>query len=188
MMKTIVFDFDKTLTYKDSLTILFLNEMKGWKTIYIPYYYCLKILSKLGIIPVFREKEIMFNLLFNSDISMIDLACKQLKLRFTPIMDTLYQRIQSKDNVIILSATLENYLNVLFSTSQINIIGTTIRLNNGRITIENHPSGINKLEILKSMGVNNIDEMYYDSSSDECLIPISEKWYKVKNGIIIKRS
>lgn len=186
MIKKIVFDFDRTLTYRDSLTILFLNEMKGMKKFYLVLYFLLKVLSKLKIIPIFKEKEVMLNLLFKSDIKKVEEACKQLKMTFSPVVNILRQSIDNNDEVIILSATLELYLKEVFKNMKVKIIGTTLKMSGNKISIEQHPFGIQKLNIMTNLGIKRIDEMYYDSASDEFLISICKEWNKVKKGIIIE--
>ena len=64
-MKTVVFDFDKTLTYKDSLTELFIQCIGGNFLLRF-LYFCLKVMSKLGIISVKTEKLFMIRILFKS--------------------------------------------------------------------------------------------------------------------------
>ena len=68
MSKIVVYDFDGTLSYGDSMEELFNSEMKGIKSLYRCYYYFLKVLSKLKLSTVKSEKEKMIKLLFHSAI------------------------------------------------------------------------------------------------------------------------
>ena len=77
MSKIVVYDFDGTLSYGDSMEELFNSEMKGWKSIYRCYYYFLKVLSKLKLGTVQREKEQMIKLLFHSDEKKFKTACER---------------------------------------------------------------------------------------------------------------
>ena len=78
MNKIVVFDFDGTLAdtiplcREDSLTELFLQEMKGIKFVYRIYYFALKVLAKFCIISVKTEKEQMIRFLFNSDVNKFE--------------------------------------------------------------------------------------------------------------------
>lgn len=188
MKKTIVFDFDKTLTFQDSLTVLFKNRMKGKYRVYIPLYFLLKILSKIRVVSIKKEKEWMIKILFNSNWNIFIDYCKQTaeNLELTPIANILNEKILNEDNVIVISATAEYILHYIFRTKPIVIIGTTFKVNNRKIkSITCHPFGKEKYKELIRRKITFIDEMYYDSISDENLIPLCHRWYKVKNGVIL---
>lgn len=190
MSKTVVFDFDKTLTYKDSLSELFMHEMTGWKYLLRVYYFILKMLSKLKIITVRREKEKMIQLLFDSDCALFEKKCRvQAKtIRLTPVFDLLKKYVDARDRVIVLSASSVYLLEEVFKNlPAVEIIGTDFMCRGGKILrIDKHPFSIEKYELLLKYGVGEIDEMFYDSPGDECLIPLCKKWHKVKDGVIIK--
>lgn len=189
MSKTVVFDFDKTLTYKDSLSELFMHEMTGWKYLLQVYYFILKMLSKLKIITVRREKEKMIQLLFDSDCALFEKKCREQAktIRLTPVFDLLKNHVDARDRVIVLSASSVYLLNEICKELPIEIIGTTFICRDGKIKrIEQHPFSAEKYKLLSKYGVGEIDEMFYDSPSDECLIPLCKKWHKVKDGVIIK--
>lgn len=184
-MKTIVFDFDKTLTYKDSLTQLFMEMMRGWRIIFYPYYLSLKVLSKLKIISVFREKELTMRALFPQSETALSLLLKNFAFRIelNPLNEKVTDEIVNSNQVVILSASPDVYLKELFPQCQ--VIGMQIKVDKG-IQITQHPYGEDKLKCLLDRGIKVIDEMYYDSKSDESLLPICKKAFRVKNGIIVK--
>ena len=63
---------------------------------------------------------------------------------------------------------------------------TTLKASNGRILgIDRHPFYHEKVECLKQMGIEQVDEMYYDSKWDEVLIPMCKVSHKVENGQIL---
>jgi len=190
MKKTIVYDFDGTLSYGDSMEELFNSEMRGLKSLYKIYYYFLKVLSKLRLSTVKREKEKMIKLLFHSDETAFREACeKQAKgYRFSPIMDNLKKDVAEGNKVIVLSASSVYFLNVVFVGMDVEIFGATFKCKDGRILcINQHPFYHEKVDTLIEHGIAEIDESYFDSKWDECLIPISNKWNKVKNGVIIQK-
>ena len=189
MSMTVVFDFDKTLTYKDSLSELFMHEMLGWKYPLRVYYFMLKILSKLKIITVRREKEKIIQLLFDSDCALFEKKCREQAktLRLTPIFDLLKKHVEAGDKVIVLSASSVYLLDEICKGLLVEIIGTTFICSDGKIKrIDQHPFSAEKYELLFKNGIKAVDEMFYDSPSDECLIPLSKKWNKVKNGVIVE--
>lgn len=184
----VVFDFDKTLTYKDSLTDLFNEQMVGTKSIFRLYYYLLKVLSKLTLITVKTEKEQMLKLLFHSDVERFATACREQAGRFklNPVFGKVQEHIDGGDRVIVLSASSMYFLETVFKGMKVEIIGTSLKCADGRILgIDRHPFYYEKVECLKKMGITEMDEMYYDSKWDEVLIPMCKVSHKVKNGQII---
>jgi len=187
--RIVVFDFDGTLSYKDSMKELFYKEMKRGKVVYVLYYFILKLLAKLQITTVRFEKEQMLKILFHSDEQYFVEACVRLakNFRLNPVFRKVQEHIDKGDRVIILSASSVYFLDIIFAGMNIEIIGTVLQISYGRINgIIQHPFHYEKLDCLKRIGINHVDELYYDSKWDECLIPICEKWHKIQNGNIIK--
>lgn len=183
-----VFDFDGTLSYKDSMKSLFDEQMTGIRSVYRIYYYVLKVLAKLKITTVKFEKEQMLKLLFRSEVSRFASASREQAGRFqlNPVFAKVQEHIDRADRVIVLSASSEYFLNVIFKDMNVEIIGTTLRLNGNRILgIDRHPFYHEKVERLKEIGITEVDEMYYDSKWDEVLIPMCKEAHKVINGQII---
>lgn len=189
MRKTVVYDFDGTLSYGDSMEELFNSEMRGPKSVYRCYYYFLKVLSKLKLSTVKREKEKMIKLLFDADEAAFREACeKQAKeYRFSPIMDSLKKDVTEGNKVIVLSASSEYFLKDVFAGMDVEILGTTFNCKGGKIlSINQHPFYYEKVETLVGYGVSVVDVAYFDSKWDDCLKPMCRKWYKVYNGEIIE--
>lgn len=188
MRRTVVFDFDGTLSYKDSLKELFSQEMKRGKSILRLYYYLLKILAKLHITTVKFEKEQMLKLLFHSDVITFAETCRKRAATFkiNPVFAKVQEHIDRGDRVIILSASSIYFLETIFAGMNVELVGTTLKINDGKIKgIERHPFYTEKVACIKSMGIQEIDEMYYDSKWDECLIPFCKEWHKILNGSIV---
>lgn len=187
-MNTVVFDFDGTLSYKDSMKELFNEQMVGAKRVYRIYYYLLKVLAKLRITTVKFEKEQMLKLLFHSDVEAFASACREQAVRFqlNSVFGKVREHIDRGDRVIILSASSMYFLETIFKGINVEIVGTSLSSTDGRILgIDRHPFYHEKVEWLKKMGITVVDEMYYDSKWDEVLIPMCKECHKVKNGQII---
>lgn len=188
-MKTIVFDFDKTLTYKDSLKELFLGEMRGLKYPLRAYYLVLAVMSKIKIITVRKEKELMIKLLFQSDEMVFAKKCHEQarNIKLNPLFNKVSEYVEDGNRVVILSASSEYLLKEVFKGTNVGIIGTTFISDKGTIkSINQHPFGNEKYDLLIKQGITNVDEMYYDSHNDECLIPLCSRWNKVKDGVVIE--
>ena len=188
MNKIVVFDFDGTLSYKDSLTELFLQEMKGIKFVYRIYYFALKVLAKFCIISVKTEKEQMIRFLFNSDVNKFKMACEAQagSFKFNPIYSRVQDHLKNGDRVIILSASFIFFLAKVFEKKNVEIVGTTLNSDGNKLVgIICHPFHKEKIACILSMGILSIDEMYYDSKWDERLIPMCKEWHEVNNGVIM---
>ena len=163
---------------------LFNSEMKGMKSLYRCYYYFLKVLSKLKLDTVKREKEKMIKLLFHSDEKAFCEACiKQAKsYKFSPIMKMLKHDVSEGNRVIVLSASSEYFLHTVFSGEDVEILGTTFNCEEGKIkSIKQHPFYHEKVDTLVGYGVPVVDEAFFDSKWDECLKPMCHIWHKVKD-------
>jgi len=190
--KIIVFDFDKTLINYDSTFAFYKFCIKKSisRKILIPIYLLLKVLSRLNIISVKKEKEIGLFLFCPKDKIMFILKCK--KFSETIKLNTLYKQqylrhLKNNDIIIIASASFKYYLKQLFPNKI--IIGSTIKFNkSGQIIgIKNHPFKKEKSDIIKSMGYSKIDEFYTDSKNDKPTSLLADKTYWVKNGKIINK-
>jgi len=179
MKKIVVFDFDKTLTYVD--TILPFFKFCAKKDIKYPFklgsYYALMVLAKFGYISNFKLKDIGIKLfLKNLDKNKFERLSKDFKNHVK--LNTLYYETDFSDKNIqyyIISASFENYLKHFFP-SNVKIIGSKIKFEN------NKPVGLlfncykqAKLKALKKEGINQIDIFYTDSFSDYPLAKISDK-------------
>lgn len=188
-MKTIVFDFDKTLTYNDTLHQLLLWRMCMTRRYYfLPIYCFLIVLVKMKIISLKRLKEICINILFPKkidDITKIS-KCFISKIRLSEIYEKLIMEMSRGNRVVVLSASPTFYLKQLFPN--IEIIGTNWYIDkNGNIgKICEHPYGEEKLISLRKRGILKIDSLYYDSKSDEVLLPICQSAHMVRDGKVVK--
>ena len=191
MRKIVVYDFDGTLSYGDSMEELFNSEMRGVKSVFRLYYYFLKILSKLKLSTVKKEKERMIKLLFHSDENSFETACENQAndYLFSPIMDLLRKDIEDGYRVIVLSASSVYFLNKVFGGMNVEIYGTTFNVKDGKILgIDQHPFYHEKVDTLVGNGITLVDEAYFDSKWDDCLKPMCRKWHRVKNGVKVEEN
>ena len=188
MSKIVVYDFDGTLSYGDSMEELFNSKMCGAKARYKLYYYFLKVLSKLKLSTVKREKERMVKLLFHSDEKTFRDECvKQAKgYKFSPIMEMLKKDVIEGNRVIVLSASSEYFLKTVFD-NKVDVLGTTFNSEDGKIkSINQHPFYHDKVDTLVGYGISVVDEAYFDSKWDDCLKPMCRVWHKVKDGVVVE--
>jgi phosphoserine phosphatase len=190
-MKTVVFDFDKTLTNYDTMAALVFFEIKKkkYKILYLLFYALLRALSKIGFISVKEEKELAIKYVLTSDYRTFELLCSSFikTIEFNDIVYILNAEKARGNRVIVISASPEAYLCKMFP--EIEVIGTNFHINGNKIvSINQHPYGQKKKDILIKKGIVNIDMLYYDSKSDEYMIPLCKSWVQIKNGKMIKHS
>lgn len=191
MSKIVVYDFDGTLSYGDSMEELFNSKMRGIKTCFRIYYFFLKLLSKFKLCSVRQEKERMIKLLFHSDEQSFRTACEKHaeSYQFTPVMDLLRNDVVDGNRVIVLSASSVFFLEKVFNGLNVEILGSTFYVKDGKILgIKQHPFYYEKVDTLIENKIVKVDEAYFDSKWDDCLKFMCRKWHRVKNGIIIEEN
>ena len=113
----VVFDFDGTITKKDSL-IYFIKFSKGKLKFYFTFiiFFPLLVAMKLKLFPNWKVKQLVFSFLYkgvplekfnNWGIAFSDIIDK---ITYHKAIETLKQHKKNGDKVIIISASLENYL------------------------------------------------------------------------------
>jgi len=175
----IVFDFDKTLTYKDTLTHFYIFTAK--KNFLFPlkfsFYIFLMICCKFQIISNDYLKNKGFNL-FMRGLTMNYLELKAENFASKIKFNKLYKSFNfntNKEKVIIVSASYELYLKYLFP-SNVEIIGSTfISINNVAKEFDFNCYGTNKRTVLIKKDILNITNFYTDSYSDKSLVDLSQK-------------
>lgn len=188
MREVVVFDFDGTLIKEDSLTKTFLKSCRGLYLYKAIIYMSLKVMSKLGLISIRKEKEMAIRLVFGNEYIPFAQACASAAESLTPLtaMDALEASLAKGDHVIILTATavelVEAYLN-LKGIKNIEIVATTLIVaNDNKIQgILNHPYGKEKVRALKELGYKTVDRCFFDSDSDRCLEDICPNCIMVKD-------
>lgn len=186
MQKIVVFDFDGTLTNYDSLARFFTEQIKRQKRygLYVVLF-ALKVSSKLKITSIAFEKMTMLKLLFGCNMVKMQTAfvdyAEHIQLNE---LGNLPNRKQVEGaRVIILSASPSEYIKQVYPRCE--VVGLEYVLTRESLTVTRHPYGEEKKRILIDMGLEQIDEFYYDSKSDEAVLPIAIKGYKVKQGKFI---
>jgi phosphoserine phosphatase len=176
--KIIVFDFDKTLSYSDTLFGFFSSASK--KNIAHPF----KI-----VIYLFTMVLTKFKVLSNTDLKHIGIilflkGMNQTQLQSTAInyskkiqLNRLYREFDffSKNIIYIVSASFTNYLRPLFPEN-VKVLGSEILFKKDKITgLSFNCFESNKAKILINKGVTEIDLLYTDSYSDFSLACMAKK-------------
>lgn len=187
MQKLVVFDFDGTLTNYDTLARLFSEQIKVQKRLWLyVLLFVLKVSSKFKLTSIAYEKETMLNVLFSGNQTKLKSAFTDFSkhIQTNGLGDLPNKKLAEGDRVIILSASPTEYIKLVYPGCE--VIGLEYVVINKKLKVTRHPYGEEKTRILLNMDINQIDEFYYDSKSDEAVLSIAVKGYKVIKGIIVK--
>jgi HAD superfamily hydrolase (TIGR01490 family) len=138
------FDFDGTLTRRDTL-IEFIRYVKGNKEFLIGFlkHLHLLIMMKLGIMPNWKTKRIIFQYFFGGmTLEKFNEYCEKFAKEKASLlrkkgMVAVNKVVMDGDQVVIISASIENWVEPFFRfqvSNNINIIGTKIQVVDGKLT------------------------------------------------------
>lgn len=137
----ILFDFDGTLTTRDTL-IAFIRYVYGtWRTLtgflrYLPQL----LLMKLRLYPNWKAKQKIFAHFFaGMSIADFDSWCRRFADERQDLLRpqgiaTLRKALDNGAQVMVVSASIDNWVAPFFNLPQLSIIGTQIEINEGMVT------------------------------------------------------
>jgi hypothetical protein len=184
MKKTVVFDFDKTLTMHDTLLSFFCFNEK--KTLLFFFKFCIYILcmvlTKFNIIHNISLKKIgIYLFLRHINLSHLNDKLQEFSESDYVQYSKLYKGLifDTNTNYYVVSASFEEYIKPMFP-GFVQIIGSKLTQDRkNRTVLEYNCFGKDKPIALLRHGINHIDEFYTDSYDDLPLAKIS------KNIIIV---
>jgi phosphoserine phosphatase len=181
----IVFDFDKTLTEKDTLFGFYRSVYKEkWSFLFRRAVHLgAAFIYKLGIINNDQLKKIGVYLFLNR-ISVSELKIKAKDYISDVKLNQVYHHNflnTPKQNRVIISASFEIYLKELFPEEV--VVGSLLKIKKGMVVgLERNMFGSCKRNYLISIGINEIECLYTDSYSDLPIMEMSKKIFLVKNN------
>ncbi len=184
--KIVVFDFDKTMTERDTI-LGFYKSVSRFRLLYslkLPLYYIFAVLTKLKLASNTKLKRLGVRLFltgleqkylekvaadYSSKIEMNDIY-KADFFKYTP------------ENVFIISASYEIYLQPLFPNHR--VVGSLLSYDSSSKVrdLQINMYGEKKQKWLNDHGIDEIDLLYTDSFSDKPLMDISKDVVLVKDG------
>jgi phosphatidylglycerophosphatase C len=188
-----IFDFDGTLTYKDSFLELIKFQKGKWR-FYAGFLLLLPVLVlyKLKVIPNWRAKEIVISFFFN-DVHIKDFQhnCNRFAKEIIPSMlrpdavTKIKEHKERGDRVIIVSASAENWLKCWTDSLGVELLATRLESIHGRITGKLSGKNCYGPEKLKRLlaHLNPMDYaqiyVYGDSKGDREILEIAtHKFYR----------
>jgi hypothetical protein len=181
-----LFDFDKTLTFKDTLYGFYITCNDGKISFLKKHIYFLaSILNYTNVINNTTFKRIGVKLfLVGKAKSKIDAYSIQYSENI--LLNELYLNVFKKcKNKIIITASFENYVKKVFANDD-NVItyGSSLNYdqNSNVCGLKNNLYGITKRKYLFNKGYKYFESFYTDSMSDKYLFSMSKDVYIVNNG------
>lgn len=191
--RLVIFDFDGTLTYRDSM-IEFVRYYHGTKHFFLGMMYLFPqlLLYKLNFIPNYKAKEIFLSYFFrNEPIHVFQKKANKFSEEIIPsfiipsALRNLEQHKKDGDDVVIISSSAEDWLGIWCTLNKVNLIATVLEKEDNLITGKLDgpncygPEKVNRLK--QSYDLSTFDEIivYGDSEGDHALFEIStQHFYK----------
>lgn len=191
-MKLYAFDFDGTITTKDTF-IAFIRFVKGDLRTFLGLllYAPILIMMKLKLYPNWKAKQQLFTYFFKGmNMKEFKLKCNEFarhnKALIRPLaLIEIQKALKEGEKVIIITASIDMWVRPFFSEldKDIRIVGTKIEEKEGKVTghfITRNCYGAEKVNRLKEIMPNrNSYELisYGDSRGDKELLEYADKGY-----------
>ena len=188
MKQIVVFDFDGTLTTKDTL-IAFIRYAKGSMSFWLGFlrYAPQLVLMKLGLYPNYKAKQKVFSHFFKGmTIEVFNNLCQRfahdnLHLLRSQGIKALMQAQDDGAEVVIVSASIDNWVQPFFT--DVTVIGTQIEVRDGVLTgrfLTNNCYGQEKVNRILALYPHRADyhlTAYGDSRGDKELLAFADESY-----------
>jgi len=183
-----VFDFDKTLTNRDTLVGFYRAVAGGDSLFHIKRILLIAagVLYKIGLIRNCTLKRIgVYLFLKGRTRDELDSAARRYceRIELNDIYLNHYQNTDGEKWIV--SASPEIYLRHLFPGDH--VAGTTFTYSENKLMgLETNMFGQEKKKFLDEKGITHIHKLYTDSITDKSLMDISEDVYIINQGQIIQ--
>ena len=185
MKKVYAFDFDGTLTTKDTL-LEFIRFAKGAFAFGLGFmrYAHLLVLMKLGLYPNWKAKQKVFAHFFGGmTIEDFDAICQEFAASSRHLLrpkgiEAINQALSEGSEVLIISASIDNWVQPFFA--EVKVLGTQIEVKNGKLTgrfLTKNCYGEEKVNRLKAIYPNRQDyhlSAFGDSRGDKELLAFAD--------------
>jgi len=187
----VIFDFDGTITFKDTLLEI-IKYIKGRPKFYIGFIllFPLLICYKLGLIKNWRAKEYVLSYFFKGEnLSVFNSSCTEFSLSVIPTLcrkkalDQISTFQKQGYRIIIVTASAENWVKPWSDRIGVELISTKLEVKGDKITGKIHGKNCHGEEKVRQIAAK-IDITKYssiiaygDSESDKALNKIVTKFY-----------
>ena len=188
MKKIYAFDFDGTLTTKDTL-IEFIRYAKGSMALGLGFlrYAHLLVLMKLGLYPNYKAKQKVFAHFFkDTTLEDFNALCKAFAASSSHLLrpnaiEAINHAIKDGSEVLIVSASIDNWVQPFFPQEK--VVGTQIEVIDGKLTgrfLSKNCYGQEKVNRILSLYPNRQDyhlTAYGDSRGDKEMLAFADESY-----------
>ena len=188
MKKIYAFDFDGTLTTKDTL-IEFIRYSKGSMALGLGFmrYAHLLVLMKIGLYPNYKAKQKVFAHFFkDTTLDDFNALCKAFAASSSHLLrpnaiEAINHAIKEGSEVLIVSASIDNWVQPFFP--QVKVVGTQIEVIDGKLTgrfLSKNCYGQEKVNRILSLYPNRHDyhlTAYGDSRGDKEMLAFADESY-----------
>jgi len=192
-MKLVLFDFDGTLTTKDSF-LEFIKHCNGRVNFLLGFFLLspILVLYKIGLIKNWKAKEVVLTYFFKGQLdSKFESCCQEFALKkineiINPqALNRLMERKNESFRIIIVSASAEYWIRPWSDRLGVELIGTQLEMIDnkltGRISGKNCYGNekVNRIKEIVDIGDYEVIEAYGDSSGDREMMKLATiKYYK----------
>ena len=188
MKKIYAFDFDGTLTTKDTL-IEFIRYAKGSMDLGLGFlrYAHLLVLMKLGLYPNYKAKQKVFAYFFkDTTLDDFNALCKEFAASSSNLLrpnaiEAIDLATKDGSEVLIVSASIDNWVQPFFP--QVKVLGTQIEVIDGKLTgrfMTKNCYGQEKVNRILSLHPNRQEyhlTAYGDSRGDREMLAFADESY-----------
>jgi HAD superfamily hydrolase (TIGR01490 family) len=188
MKKIYAFDFDGTLTTKDTL-IEFIRYAKGSMDLGLGFlrYAHLLVLMKLGLYPNYKAKQKVFAYFFkDTTLDDFNALCKEFAASSSNLLrpnaiEAIDLATKEGSEVLIVSASIDNWVQPFFP--QVKVLGTQIEVIDGKLTgrfMTKNCYGQEKVNRILSLHPNRQEyhlTAYGDSRGDREMLAFADESY-----------
>ena len=188
MKKIYAFDFDGTLTTKDTL-IEFIRYAKGSMDLGLGFlrYAHLLVLMKLGLYPNYKAKQKVFAYFFkDTTLDDFNALCKEFAASSSHLLrpnaiEAIDLATKEGSEVLIVSASIDNWVQPFFP--QVMVLGTQIEVIDGKLTgrfMTKNCYGQEKVNRILSLHPNRQEynlTAYGDSRGDREMLAFADESY-----------
>ena len=188
MKKIYAFDFDGTITTKDTL-IEFIRYAKGSMALGLGFmrYAHLLVLMKIGLYPNYKAKQKVFAHFFkDTTLDDFNALCKAFAASSSHLLrpnaiEAINHAIKEGSEVLIVSASIDNWVQPFFP--QVKVVGTQIEVIDGKLTglfLSKNCYGQEKVNRILSLYPNRQDyhlTAYGDSRGDKEMLAFADESY-----------
>ena len=188
MKKVYAFDFDGTLTTKDTL-IEFIRYAKGSMALGLGFmrYAHLLVLMKIGLYPNYKAKQKVFAHFFkDTTLDDFNALCKAFAASSSHLLrpnaiEAINHAIKEGSEVLIVSASIDNWVQPFFP--QVKVVGTQIEVIDGKLTgrfLSKNCYGQEKVNRILSLHPNRQEyhlTAYGDSRGDKEMLAFADESY-----------